>query len=96
MSTADDDDTFLLCMTAMGSLGAITAAAATWWDKVVTWLVERQVLVAGHTEPLVTVPYTAGAGLDPPRVTIICAALLLAVAVAVSALRARRRAEELV
>ncbi len=94
MSTADDDDTFLLCMTAMGSLGAITAAAATWWDRVVSWLVEHQVLVTGNTDPLVTVPYTGGAGLDLPRVTIICAVLLLTTAMTISALRARSRAGE--
>lgn len=82
-----DDDLFLLFI--LGFFGV--AAAATWWAQAVSWLLERQVLVAGAQQPLLALPASGGAGLDVSRLALAAAALIVVVAGAVSAIRRRLR-----
>lgn len=90
-----DDDLFLLFILGFFGLAAAAATAATWWAQAVSWLLERQVLVAGAQQPLLALPASGGAGLDVSRLALAAAALIVVVAGAVSAIRRRLREEGL-
>lgn len=73
---ADDELAVLLGIGILG-FGAAVAAAVTWRAKTLLWLLEHQVLVTADQHPLITLPYTAGAGLDMPRLALAAAATML-------------------
>lgn len=80
------------------ALGLIAGSAGALWLKGATWLVEHHILVPGAAGPILTIPGTAGAGLDLPRLAIAAAVVLAGIAVLVSSLCRivrRRRYEDL-
>jgi hypothetical protein len=90
-----DDDLFTLVMIGIGSIGAIAGGA--WgllggaWAQAVGWLLAHDILVAGSTDPLLTMPAADGAGLDLSRLAIAAGAALLLLVAGIDALRRRRR-----
>lgn len=52
------------------------------WGRFIGVLVERQVLVEGSRDPLVTIPQSDGAGLDLARVVLLAGVLVGAAAIA--------------
>jgi hypothetical protein len=65
----------------------VIALVPGWWGTSLTWLVEHKILVAASESPLFTFPGQIG-GVDLPRLVIVIAVLLAAVACGFSALRA--------
>lgn len=70
------------------SVGAALLTVAT-WHKVLTFLVEQQVLVPASSSPMVKIPAGSGIGLDAPRIAIAAAAVVFAIFLAVAAVRRR-------
>lgn len=66
------------------------ALLATQVDAARFWLVDKGVLVAAATEPMIALPGMAGDGLDLRRVILLALALICAVAVASWSVRRRR------
>lgn len=93
-SVSDDELVILLVVGVLGFSAAV-AGAVTWWTTALRWLLEHQVVVAADQHPLVTLPYSAGAGLDIPRVALAAAAGLLLIAVSVGGVRRRLRSRDL-
>jgi hypothetical protein len=79
-TTADD-----LMILLFGAVLAGPAALAFAWSSVVGWLVDHHVLVDAAVDPLLTIPASSGAGLDPPRLLLLSAAVLALLALASSA-----------
>lgn len=94
--TPEEELTVLMAL--MGASGVIVGALAVFWDKVVAWLLEHEVLIAASANPLVAIPGTEGAGLDLMRVIVGVGIVLALVAVLGSilgrAVRRRRHARE--
>lgn len=91
----DDDELLVLLGAGILGFGAAVAAALTWWAKTLLWLLEHQVVVAADRHPLVALPYSAGAGLDVPRLALAAAALLLLLTASISAVRRYWRSQDL-
>lgn len=92
---AADDDLFVLTVLGFLSLGALSAAALTWWSQAVVWLVAHRVLVPAAARPPLALPHSGGAGLDVPRLALALAAVLLFGVAVVGAVRRRLRGGEL-
>ena len=89
-----DDDLVLLILGAVG-LGSAGTMAVAGWTKTVAWLLAHQVLVTAGAHPVLTAPYTGGAGLDLPRLALGTAAVLLLIVAGVSAVRRRLQGRSL-
>lgn len=90
-----DDDLLVLWILGAVGLGSAGTMAVAGWTKTVAWLLAHQVIVAAGAHPLLTVPHTAGAGLDLPRLALGTAAVLLLIVAGVSAFRRRLQGRSL-
>lgn len=80
-NSSADDDLFTLAVIGAGSIGLIIsfilALVTNAWSTSIHWLLDHQIVVARHENPLITLPYAGGAGLDTARCFILAAILLL-------------------
>lgn len=87
----DDDDLVLLLLIATIAGPGLAVLA---WTSIVGWLVDHQVLVDAAARPLLVLPASDGAGLDLPRLLLLAALVLGALALLGSvftrAIRSRR------
>ncbi|WP_214514969.1 hypothetical protein [Rhodococcus sp. WY5] len=86
-NTLSDSDILILMCLAPFAVPLVIALVPGWWGNSLTWLVEHKILVAASESPLFTFPGQIG-GVDLPRLVIVIAVLLAAVACGFSALRA--------
>lgn len=86
-SSTSDADNFVLVILGCLALSAGIGSAGWLWIQGTRWLVAHQVLVAAENHPLLPLPHADGAGLDLQRVAVAAGAVLLAVAVLISAAR---------
>lgn len=81
MSDHKTDDEVTLLMLVASSFGVIVSVcvglAMAGWHSAVAWMVEYQVLAPAAADPIVSLPYAGGAGLDGPRVCVLLAIILL-------------------
>lgn len=87
-----DNDLFTLLLISVLGLGAAVGALAATWGRALVWLLEHQVVVSASAHPLLVLPGSDGAGLDPPRLALAIAAALLLAAATAGAARRRRLA----
>lgn len=84
-SSADDD--FVLVILGCLAAGAALGSVGLWRRRIVSWLVEQELLLPATSQPLLTLPGTDGCGLDLARLAVVAAALLVLGAVIFSAIR---------
>lgn len=75
-------------ITAVGTVTGIVFSIST-WHRVMDWLVAHHLLVTASESPVVVLPAAEGVGLDAPRLVVIGAALVAAIAAIASAVRRR-------
>lgn len=93
------EEELVVIFASVAALGIVVGSITIFWEKVVTWLLEQDLLVPASGRPLIVLPETGGAGLDLVGLSCTAGVLLAVVTVLVSmvvrAIVRRRRAEEL-
>jgi len=81
MSHQQTDDEFTILMIGTASFGAILAGGAALvrygWHSALGWMLEHHVLAPASANPILALPFSAGAGLDGARVCVLLGALVL-------------------
>jgi hypothetical protein len=93
-ASSKDDDEFVLLIVVVVALTVAVGSIGVFWLKVVRWMLRHQLLVAAADHPVLTVPGSAGAGLDWPRLCVVAGVLLGLLAWAGSAVRRRLASRE--
>ncbi len=91
---SSDDDEFLLFIIGAIALSVAVGSVGVLWLKGVRWMLQHQLLVAASHHPVLTVPSSAGAGLDMPRLCVVAGVVLGLLAWAGSAVRRRLASRE--
>lgn len=81
MSHQQTDDEFTILMIGTASFGAIIAALGALvrygWHSALAWMLEHHILAPASANPILALPFSAGAGLDGARLCVLLGVIVL-------------------